>query len=276
MGQANSKLNQIEDNTDGLEGLINQSNIKLNDIEDNTDGIEGYLRQSNSKLNQIEDNIDGLEGLIGQSNSKLSQIEDNTDGIEGYLIDTKSSVDSVNKSVGDLQSGIEDKLDSVISGLVDVTGSVGDLQSGVEGKLDALIALNDEIVKTSDVENWRSNDKIDAEFGKDDFNNLDVTAHYNDEKFKTTLEKDVDYVDPPDLTEEPFLDSFFNSNPLLSAFSGTQFDLQNSTCSLSFSLPGLGGFYEFSLCEYQSSFNQAGNILLAFCSVLTLLSFVRK
>ena len=85
LGSILSVLNQIENNTDGLE-------ITLGDIDLNTDTLEALIATTNSELVAIKGFVDGVEALLTSIDGKdfatettLSAISGFVDGIEGLL-----------------------------------------------------------------------------------------------------------------------------------------------------------------------------------------------
>lgn len=69
-----SELQEIDDNTDGLETCCAAGNAILQQIEDNTDGVEGLLTAIQGQLITITGHVDGIEGLLTAISGQLTTI----------------------------------------------------------------------------------------------------------------------------------------------------------------------------------------------------------
>jgi len=165
--------NQIDLNTDGLEGLIASTNTTLASILVDTDAADSSLNtiEANSSLtasrlnniqNKISANTDGTGDTLGQmvasTNTALATIDGVLDNAEAHLGNIDTGVDvleacvgsnkvNVNISSGNItgfatatnQSTIIGHIDGVESSLTAITGYV----DGIEGKQDTMIGHMD-------------------------------------------------------------------------------------------------------------------------------------
>lgn len=109
-----------------------------------------------------------------------------------------------------------------------------------------------------------------AETGRTSFDNVDVSTYYNTTKYDGTLTEGTDYDAPTDLADESWFTSFFTSNPIKTAFESSGFELTDSDCSMTLTIPGMGD-HELSLCEFSDEFSTAGNLLLSLTSLSALI-----
>jgi len=134
---------------------------------------------------------------------------------------------------------------------------------GIEGELVSIDDGIDELVEIFD--------SAEAETGETAWSEIDPnTGAYSGE-----LVEGEDYEVVEELSEKTWFTDFFDSNPLVSAFDDSGFDLTDSTCSMTLYLSSMGS-HDLSLCEFESEFNLAGSVLLAFCSLFTLFMIVRN
>lgn len=171
-------LQQIEDNTDGLETLITSSNTKLDTLHSDNLVIEGKQDLTNTKLDEIEQelddanlSLDNIEASTASIDSKvataanqvleiaqLTAINSNTDAIEtkidtlhsdNVVIETKldsiiTQATAINANTDTLESLITStntKIDSTNTKLDTVNTNLGTLHTDnvtIEGKLDTL------------------------------------------------------------------------------------------------------------------------------------------
>ncbi len=115
-------------------------------------------------------------------------------------------------------------------------------------------------------------DEAEAETAQNNFENLSVSDYYSG--ISGDITEGEDYDSPGELSEESFFTSFFNSNPLITAFNNSGFESTSSTSSMTLSLPGLG-IHQLDLIDLQPGLAAFGNLLFAFCSLGSLIMIVR-
>ena len=117
-------------------------------------------------------------------------------------------------------------------------------------------------------------DQADAEAAQNEFNSVDVATHYGSGVFNGTLTDGEEYTSPGSLEDESFFDSFFQSNPLITAFDNSGFDTSGSVSSITLNLGAMGS-HDLDLAPLQPGLILFGNLLFAFCSLGSLIMIVR-
>lgn len=192
IASTNSILNQIESNTDDLEGfvdgietLLTQSNVYLGSIETLITATNALLTQIESNTDDLEGFVDGIETLISQSNvylsnietlitstnSLLTQIENNTDGLEGFVDGIEalitqsnvylSSIDTKTPTLGQkTMAGSSPVVIASDQSPIQVVGNVAsdDIDSGNPIKVGGVFQ--------NTLPNVASGDRVDAQFSQ--------------------------------------------------------------------------------------------------------------
>ena len=123
-----SELQEIDDNTDGLEGLlttliseVDQVEELLTSINSNTDGLEGLATTANALLTAIGNNTDGIEPL-------LTSLLAATDGLEACCAATNANLTTLIGHVDGLE-GLQTTANGLLTQIRDYVDTVESLLS---------------------------------------------------------------------------------------------------------------------------------------------------
>lgn len=183
-------------------------------------------------------------------------------------------------SDSDLTRKIADNTSKTVEGLGKLSGYAKSLDDAIAG-MGRNVAIGNQTLKDIEdkigglgggvvVSGDGDGDEEEASTGLSDFNNTDVGNHYNSDNYNGTLTPGTDYVEVEDLKDLSWFSDFFSDNPLKTALNSSGFDLSSSVCALSFTIDGMGT-HTLSLCEFESGFIAAGNLLLSFTSLSALM-----
>lgn len=125
--EVEGKLDIVNANLDSIELLITTSNQILQDIDDNTDGLEALQTSTNTKLDTANANLDSME-------LKLDAIDSNTDGIETLITSTNTKLDAQKLTLDSIDSNT-DNLETLLG---TTNGSLANIESYTDG-LEGLI-----------------------------------------------------------------------------------------------------------------------------------------
>lgn len=114
-------------------------------------------------------------------------------------------------------------------------------------------------------------DDTEANSSKDSFSNQSDSHTYDG-----TLTEGTDYpeIGDGDLQGETWLTNIINDNPIKAWVDASGFEYANEVCSMSFVHPRFGNL-SFSLCEFESTFDAAGNILFSLCGLYGLILIIK-
>lgn len=96
---------------DDIVAELNESQVILQQIEDNTDGLEGFTDGIEASLTALQGYVDGIEGLLTTINTNVDGLEGFVDGLEALATTLNGLVDGLEGSV----DGLETKLDTIIT-----------------------------------------------------------------------------------------------------------------------------------------------------------------
>lgn len=85
----------------------------------------------------------------------------------------------------------------------------------------------------------------------------------------------TDYEEVGELSEETWFTDFIGDNPLITAFESSGFQMTGAVCKMTLNL-GYLGIHEIDICDLETGFQLAGNLLFGFTILLSLLMIVRS
>lgn len=112
--------------------------------------------------------------------------------------------------------------------------------------------------------NHRSEDQAEAETAKGGWDSFVPSESY--QGMTGELVAGTDYQEAEGLSDQSWLQTFVDSNPYKNALANSGFHIQNSVCEMTLELGGMGS-HKLSICEFDQEFSQAGQLLLALCTL---------
>ena len=227
--------------------------------------------------------IDGADlcGSIGDN--VLTDGSDSDLSPENPLGDTPISVGGdgsaestpdAGSSSGVAADGTESDADQKIIGNTKATADNTQILTAYMKDLNKKVSEHNALVASGQLteQENREADQREAEQAEDNFNSVSVDDHFSGVSGNLTEGEDYDL--PGELSEETFINDFFSSNPLITAFENSAFESSNSTPKATLVLAELGT-HEIDLSPLEDGFKLAGDLLFALCSIGALILVVR-
>ena len=251
-------------------------NSILTDIANSNRQIQNNQRAIEE---QIRNNTDvNIEVSNSNSRNEIAAGHDNTDYLSGKLDDIKGAIESSGNgaSAGDIGAAVGEAINGELDGL---PGAIGEaVGEAINGEYEGPTA--EEIATAIDGKNdenldGQNQEGAEAYEGAQNFNPNE--AYKNMDKELTDDEKATVQSNVEELKDKEWFTGFIENNPFSSALKNTKFELSNISCTATAYIPiGAGKDVTMSLCKYESAFNSAGNFLLGFAALGSILLLFRR
>ncbi len=205
---------------------------------------------------EVSDGTETGDPLLRDIKTNTGKIATNTDRLGDYMKELTKAVQGMDRNTAKIASGGTG------------TGTGTGIGPGDQAIVDALGSGNAAIGDMIGARDQANNEQ--AQGDKSAFEGLNDDGH----EYDGTLEEGVDYDPASPLEEETWLSDFINDNPIKEWIDNSGFDTTGGVCSLSFVHPRYGSL-SFSLCQFESTFIAAGNILVGLCSLYGLILIIK-